>query len=72
MEDGRDKAISAFVSWAHEGEERERQVGALVGALRVLGGIEADADLFHLTESDIDKRSLTHATGSWSSYLHAG
>jgi hypothetical protein len=55
-------ATTAFVSWAHahpdwgavETAEWERKVAKFVATLRTSGGIDADVDLYHAADPDID------------------
>lgn len=56
------EAAEAFVSWAHahpdwaaaEIEEWERKVATFTATLRTSGGIDADVDLYHAADPDID------------------
>lgn len=55
-------ATQAFISWAHahpdweteEVEEWERKVATFTATLRSSGGIDADVDLYHAADPDID------------------
>jgi Protein kinase domain/SEFIR domain len=45
--------VTAFVSWAHDDETWEQTIADFVLKLRELG-IDADADLFHLHDNDVN------------------
>ena len=54
--------ITVFITWAHshrswnrtQVEQWERSVAAFVTTLRQDGGLDADVDLYHLTDQDVD------------------
>ena len=56
------QSAAAFVSWAHkhpdwvkeESEEWERKIATFAATLRTSGGINADVDLYHAADPDID------------------
>lgn len=50
---GASPPVSVFISWAHEDARREAEVAQLAANLRILG-IDADVDLFHLDDDNVD------------------